>query len=313
MTKWNLETLPLLATFQALLDHGGVTEAADALGLTQSAVSKHLSKLRDAYGDPLFVRTAKGMRPTPRATWMSAHVATILTEAETLSEARLFQPKLLTGILSISTTDEVCEALLASLLPRLNKEAPDLRLTFAPLSPDYSLSDLEAGRLDLVISVNWHAPEILKQSRLFEDRFVCLMSNEHDLAQVDLTIEEYAARDHMMVAPLGMREGRIDEFLARHDLRRTIRVSVPQFLHITPDLLGSRYLLTLPSRVADRLCKRHPNQLVMRDLPFVPLQITYFALWHTRFDRDPRHIWLRNMIRQALAPNGIAAPALTRQ
>ena len=68
MPKWNLESLPLLATFQALLDHGGVMEAAHALGLTQSAMSKHLARLREAYGDPLFVRTLKGMRPSPRAT-----------------------------------------------------------------------------------------------------------------------------------------------------------------------------------------------------------------------------------------------------
>ena len=145
MTNRNLQALPLLSTFQAMMDHGGVTEAADALGLTQSAVSKHLSKLREAYGDPLFVRTPDGMRPTPRATWMSARVSTILAEAEALSEARLFQPKALDGMLTISTTDEICDALLAGLVPRLEEQAPGLRPTFVPLSPDYSERDLEAG------------------------------------------------------------------------------------------------------------------------------------------------------------------------
>ncbi|WP_421857687.1 LysR family transcriptional regulator [Oricola sp.] len=292
--------MPLLATFQAMLDHGGVTEAAEALGLTQSAVSKHLAKLRAAYGDPLFIRTPEGMRPTPRATWMSAHVATILAEAEALSEARLFQPRLLDGILSISTTDEVCESLLAHLVPALEEQAPGLRLTFVPLNPDYSFQDLEAGRVDLVVSVNWHAPEGLKQSRLFDDRFVCLMGAGHALAECAFTIQEFAEHEHVMVAPLGMREGRIDEVLAAHDLRRVIRLSVPVFLQVNPTLLGDRYLATLPARVAEELCRRHPGTMIIRSLPFDISEISYYALWHTRFDRDPRHIWLRNLVRKSL-------------
>ena len=300
MTKWNLETLPLLSTFQAMLDHGGVTEAAHSLGITQSAVSKHLAKLRSAYGDPLFVRTPKGMRPTPRATWMSAHVATILAAAEALSEARLFQPRLLDGVLSISTTDEVCETLLAVLLPRLEEQAPDLRTTFVPLSPDYSVQDLESGRVDLVISVNWHAPEGLKQSRVFNDSFVCVMGTGHPLSSDVLTIEGFAMAEHVMVAPLGMREGRIDEVLARHDLRRVIRLSVPGFSQLTPSLLGNRYIATLPKRVAEGLNRRHPDGVVIRSLPFEAPEISYHALWHTRFDKDPRHIWLRNLIRSSL-------------
>ena len=156
------------------------------------------------------------------------------------------------------------------------------------MSPDYSLFDLESGRLDLVISVNWHATEGLKQSLLFDDRFVCLMGTAHELVEGGFTAKAFAAVDHLMVAPLGMREGRIDEVLARHDLRRTVRASVPQFLQITPALLGNGYLVTLPARVGEGLCKRYPGRLAMRELPFDPLLITYFAFWHTRFDKDPQ-------------------------
>lgn len=306
MTIWKLETLPLLATFQALMDHGGVTEAARALGVTQSAVSKQLAKLRAAYGDPLFVRTPEGMRPTPRATWMSAHVSTILAEAEALSQARLFQPGLLEGVLSISTTDEVCEMLLSTLLPTLDDQAPGLRVTFVPLNSDYSVQDLEAGRIDLVISVNWHAPEGLKQRRLFDDRFVCVMGAGHALARRAFTPQDFAAADHVMVAPLGMRAGRIDETLARLDLHRVIRLSVPTFQQIKPALLGTRYMTTLPARVAERLRAEHPGALVVRPTPFDAPEISYYAIWHTRFDKDPRHIWIRNMVSNALsAPAGV--------
>ena len=300
MTKWKLDALPLLATFQALMDHGGVSEAAHALGITQSAVSKQLGKLRDAYGDPLFVRTPQGMRPTPRATWMSAHVATILAEAEALSEARQFHPRLVSGVVVISTTDEVCAALLETFLPLLEEQAPGLRLTFVPLSPDYSLHELEAGRIDLVISVNWHAPEGLKQSRLFDDHFVCVMGTGHALADRAFTLEDFVKAKHVMVAPLGMREGRIDEILAQHDLGRDVRLSVPVFLQLNPALLSDQYVASVPARVAEGLKARHPEELVIRPLPLDAPDISYFSLWHSRFDKDPRHIWVRNTIRKAL-------------
>ena len=281
------------------MDHGGVTEAAHALGLTQSAVSKHLSKLRETYGDPLFVRTPDGMRPTPRATWMSAHVSTILAEAEALSDARLFQPKTLDGMLTISTTDEVCNTLLARLVPRLTEQAPGVRPTFVPLSPDYSEHDLESGRVDLVISVNWHSPGGLKQNLLFNDHFVCVASSEHSFAKGGFSMKEYADAEHILVAPLGMREGRIDEALARYDLRRVIRLSVPLFLQLTPEVLGKNYIATVPSRVAKDLCQRNPDVLTILDLPLEVPEISYFSLWHTRFDKDPRHIWLRGLVRDA--------------
>lgn len=300
MTNWKLDTLPLLATFQAMMSHGGVTEAAHALGLTQSAVSKQLAKLREAYGDPLFIRTPNGMRPTPRATWMSAHVSTILAEAEALSEARLFQPRLLDGVLSISTTDEVCEALLSSLLPALDEHAPRLRVTFVPLSVDYSAQDLEAGRVDLVISVNWHAPEGLKQRLLFNDHFVCVMGTGHELASRALAAQDFADADHVLVAPLGMRKGRIDETLAKHDLQRVIRLSIPAFRQLNPALLGDRYIATIPARVADGLKAQNPQTMVVRQLPFAAPEISYYAIWHTRFDKDPRHVWIRNMVSTAL-------------
>ncbi len=300
MRIWKLETLPLLATFQALMDHGGVTEAAEKLGLTQSAVSKHLTKLRDAYDDPLFIRTPEGMRPTPRATWMSAHVSTILTEAEALARARPFQPHDLDGVITVSTTDEVSDALIAKLLPRLALEAPDARLTFVPLATDYSLRDLEAGQIDLVISVNWHAPDALKQSRLFNDRFACVMGAEHPLADREMTIEAFAATEHVLVAPLGMQAGLIDETLARHDLKRRTRLSVPIFRQLAPSVLKDRFIATLPARIAQRLERDFSGKLVVHPLPFDTPEIAYFSMWHTRFDKDPRHIWLRQIVRDAL-------------
>ncbi len=249
---------------------------------------------------PLFIRTPEGMRPTPRAAWMSAHVAMILAEAETLSRARPFQPKDLDGVILISTTDEVSDVLIAKLLPRISSEAPDARLTFVPLAPDYASRDLEAGQIDLVISVNWHAPETLKQSRLFNDHFECVMRSDHPLANRKMTIKEYADAMHVLVAPLGMQAGQIDEILAHHDLRRKIRLSVPIFCQLDPSVLQDKLIVTLSARVAHNLEQKARGQLALRSLPFDVPEISYFSMWHTRFDNDPRHIWLRHLVRDAL-------------
>lgn len=302
MTNRKLEALPLLTTFQALMEHGGVSAAATALGVSQSAVSKQLAKLRAAYGDDLFIRTADGMRPTPRAATMSERVSIILAEAEALSETRLFDPAALEGEITLSTTDEIRCALVTGLVERLDQEAPKVRLTFLPLRPDYSRRELEAGHVDLVISVNWHAPDELKQIRLQSDRFVCLMGAAHPLAMGAFTIEAYAATTHVMVAPLGRRLGYIDDLLARHGLRRFIRLSLPEFYQIKPGLLGNRHISTLPNRVAQFIGSEYaaPGELVVRPLPLDVPPLEYFALWHPRFDRDPRHVWIRGLVRDIL-------------
>ena len=290
--------LPLLAAFQALMDHRGVSEAARALGVTQSALSKQLAKLRLAYNDDLFVRTPDGMRPTPHATWMSARVENILAEAAALSETRAFDPRSFVGTMTFSTTDEICQLLAPGLLDLLEQEAPLQRVTFVPLQPDYSFQQLEAGRVDLAISVNWHAPDGLKQSRLMSDKFVCLLGVDHALAKPRLSASEFAKAEHVMVAPLGLQQGHIDEALAHLDLSRFVRMSVPYFSQITPQVMSNQRIVTLPTHVANSLCQQYPGALRVQSLPFDVPEFSYFAMWHTRFDKDPRHVWLRSKIRK---------------
>lgn len=115
-----------------------------------------------------------------------------------------------------------------------------------------------------------------------------------------MTIQEFAEADHVLVAPLGMSVGRIDEILARHDLKRNIRLSVPIFRQLDPNVLKDSFIVTLPARIAQSLQHRYPDQLSVCSLPFDASEISYFSMWHTRFDKDPRHIWLRHWVRDTL-------------
>ena len=300
MTKRNIqgEQFRWLATFKSIFDQRHIGKAAESQGLTQSAVSKHLGKLRLWFDDELFVRTAQGMQPTAKAMSIIERVETILSEIDALTAASHFELATVQSNFVISTTDEVRQRLLPKLLRQVQEAAPKLRLTLIPLEPDYSIHKLEMGAVNLVISVIWHAPDQLQQKRLFRDRFVCLMSKRHSLAQKVLTIDEYANAMHIMVAPLGMKHGYIDDQLLQRGRKRFVKLSVPEFFQISYELLGDDKIITIPYRVAENLAKSAP--LVIKTLPFDVPQIDYFAFWHRRFSHDDLSLWMRNSIADIL-------------
>lgn len=294
MNYENLENLPLLRSFMAIAEEGTVVAAARSLGLTQSAVSKHLARLRAWIGDPLFVRTAAGMQPTPRALEIQQRLDLILEEIGHLTTPAAADPAGFDGVFAISATDLLFSRLLPELIDRVSEQAPGLRLTALPLAQDYSLHSLETGAVNMLIAVNWHAPDQLRQRRLYSDRLVCVLHRDHPLARAPMTPEAYADAAHILVAPLGMRTGVLDPILAEFGLQRRIVATVPSCNLMTGDLIGATRVATVPSRVAERLTAQGP--LTVRDLPVSAPAIDYHALWHPRFDREPRLVWMRDQV-----------------
>ena len=298
MMNRNIGRLDLLGTFRAIMDERGVVSAADRLGLTQSAVSKHLAQLRDWFADELFVRTSQGMQPTPRALEIRASVDLILAETERLTEGSVATPASFDGSFRISSTDEVLAGLLPDLIPAIAADAPRLQLQATALAPDYAARELENGQTQMVISVNWHAPQQLIQVKLFSDPFVCVMHRNHELASTRLTVRDYARAAHVLVAPLGMPQSLIDGILAQYGETRQVVATVPMFGLLTPALLGTSRIVTVPSRVADRVTL--DTDLTVQPLPFVTPAVDYFLMWHPRFSRDHRLIWMRQQIEAVL-------------
>ncbi len=288
------ERFALLATFRAIYNNGGISTAAEIQGITQSAVSKHLKKLREWFQDELFVRTATGMEPTEKSINLIERVEHILQEVSILSEASYFDCSQLRGVFTIATTSEVSRRLTTGLLDKISGLAPQLRITIINLSADYSIRELELGKVDLVISVNWHAPEQLIQKRLFSDRFVCLLHKTHPLASRKLTAESFANASHVMVAPLGKEKGFIDEQLMLLGFHRHVRLSVPDFSQLEPHLLIGGHIVTLPHRVALELEKK--GDLTIKQLPFEIPGFDYYLFWHRRFNNDNTNRWMREIV-----------------
>ncbi len=299
MSTRNLRRLPLLETFDAIMTRGSLVAAAESLGVTQSAVSKQLAQLREWLDDELFVRTSDGMQPTPRALSLRERVAGILDQATDLASEGEINPRDFTGEFVISATDEVLERIVPPLVDRLFDEAPELRLIALPLSRDYSAQHLESGRVNLLVAVNWHAPEQLMQKKLGSDPFACVMHEDHVLADGNLTLKRYAAATHVLVAPLGYKQGVVDAALQERGMQRRVCASVPVFGMVNENLLGTDRICTLPSRVVDRLVETGP--FVRKRVP-LSLPVThYYALWHPRFSADPRLRWMLEAVEAVFA------------
>ncbi len=296
MTNGNVagDKVVLLTTFRSLYESRSVVRAADSLAVTQSAVSKHLQKLRFWFDDELFVRTSEGMEPTPKAINLMTKVDEVLQSMDALESEGLFDPAQLNSRFVIATTDEISLQLLAPLLEKLEEFAPNLQLAIVPLTEDYSIRKVETAEVDLVISVNWHAPEQLLQKRIYEDNFVCLMSDKHTLAHSKLTLDTYAGASHIMVAPLGRPKSLIDDVLLSEGYSRAIKASTASFNAVNEQLLGDKYIATLPSRVAKVLESR--ENVVIKPLPVKLNSFTYYLFWHRRYDRENLNQWMRGLI-----------------
>ncbi|MDJ0758249.1 MAG: LysR family transcriptional regulator [Woeseiaceae bacterium] len=294
MSSRNLKRLPLLEAFDAIMTRGSLVAAADAMNVTQSAVSKQLAQLREWLGDDLFVRTSDGMQPTPRALALRERIESLLEQAASLAREGSIQPADFTGEFVLSATDEVLDRLVPDLVGRLADEAPQLRLITIPIARDYSARQLEAGQVNLLVAVNWHAPDQLKQKRLGSDSFVCLMREDNPLADRNLTLKRYIDATHVLVAPLGYAEGVVDVELKQMGVERHVCASVPAFSMINESVLGGSRITTIPSRVAQRLADNGP--FVVKRAPLKLPSTDYYALWHPRFTADPRLRWMLELV-----------------
>lgn len=279
--------------FHAILSNGSITAAAEALGVTQSSVSKQLKSLRDYFGDELFVRSGRGMAATNKALFIAPQISNLINSFEALSGEIEFDPREIQRDFVISTTDEVQHFLLPQLIARIAAESPKSRVIFRVLDRDYAAKQLESGSVDMAITPNWHVPEHLKQKQLFSDDFVVIHRRNHPLQGRKLTLKDYLAASHMMVSPLGNVFGPVDEILSADGKQRFVSLVVPYFMQVADALLSSDLLLTLQRRACEELISNH--DLAISELPLVARPFHYYLFWHKRYDKDSTNQWLRQV------------------
>ncbi|TWB16887.1 LysR family transcriptional regulator [Nitrospirillum amazonense] len=300
-----LPDLNLLITLDVLLSEGSVAKAARRLRLSPSAMSRALARLRELTGDPLLVRAGRGLVPTPHALDLRERVAPLVREAEAvLRPAEGLDLARLTRTFTLRTREGFVESFGVALVNRVAREAPGVRLRFAP-KPDKGSTPLRDGAVDLETGVvgDSMGPEVRAQA-LFRDRFVGVARTGHPLGLGTLTPARFAAARHIAVARRehdpDRRHAPVDAALEPLGLARDVAVIVGDFSAALTLARATDLVATVPER----------HTLTLREglftfaLPVDVPEITVSLLWHPRLDADPAHRWLRGCVREVCAKNG---------
>jgi DNA-binding transcriptional LysR family regulator len=291
----------LLAALDVLLAEGSVAGAAKILGLSDSAMSRTLHRLRTATGDPLLVRAGRRLVATPHAAALRDRVRVLADEVKsTLQPApRTLDLAALERVFTIRANEGFVDAFAARLVQAVTAAAPGIRLRFAP-KPDKDVRPLRDGLVDLEIGVLGETGPEVKIQSLFQDQFVGVVRQGHPLMSGDISPSRYAACGHVAASRRGLMRGPVDDALEALGLQRRVVVVVPSFpaalaIAATSDLVGLvPRSFVRPGQGGAASAEGAAMQYF--DLPMPTRAITVSQMWHPRMHADPAHAWLRTMV-----------------
>ncbi|MEM8974256.1 MAG: LysR family transcriptional regulator [Pseudomonadota bacterium] len=291
--------LNLLRALDALILERSVSRAAERVDLSQPAMSNALRRLRSLLDDQLLVRSGNQMVPTPRALEIQPVVRSALDElSNALFGTADFDPRHHTAPITIATTDGDVSKFGANLHRQLREAGVQVPLRFINLDPSYAQTLLESGAVSLAVGAIDMAPETLQQMRLDDETFCCVMRNDHKLAGHGLSLENYLASEHILVAPMGgAPRGLIDSALEREGHVRRIALVVPSFLAALELTQSTDLLATLPAKMVAKWS--NSANLYVTSPDYLGIGIRMRAFWHERFGKSPFHIWLRQELFKA--------------
>jgi DNA-binding transcriptional LysR family regulator len=288
----------MLLIFRDLVRLQKTTAVAAGLGLSQSAISHALSRLRDVFGDPLFLRRTAGLEPTLRALELLPKVETILRLAQDALDAPApFDPLSSQRSFRIAGNDLVGALITPSLVGLLRKEAPGCRVAFRFIVGVGSLNALRSNDLDLAVGRIWNLTDDFQAEPVFEESFVVVLRKNHPATRTGMNLEAYLALDHILVSFSGGYWGMIDKALKRRRLKRRVVASVPMFMTAMTTVAQSDLAATVPSRLAAKHAKQ--LDLVVHDAPLKVDPFTISLVRHARSASDPGLDWLATKIFQA--------------
>ncbi len=311
--------LNLVRVFDALIEERNVTRAGDRLGLTQSAVSHALRRLRRILGDELFLRGPEGMRPTPRALEVAPRLREALLLLENALAPAVFEPAATTRRFVLAANDYVSAVLLPGLMARMRREAPHAELRIRPGSPGVAEA-LDSGRVDLAIGRFGRVPERFACEPLLSETVVWALSRDHPLADGPLTLERLAGLPHLILSALGQEVQTIDGYVVEHGLEiRVVRDDasafqsalaargLPRMIALTvPHALAAPWIVSrsdmaalLPRRLA--VAFEGPCRLRLFEPPYPSPPFEWMALWHKGRGDQPELAWFRGLLREVAA------------
>jgi len=287
--------LNLLVVFNQLLMDRSVSVAAEKLGVSQPGVSNSLKRLRDLLHDDLFLRTSRGMEPTPYALHLAEPVSYALNAIQTaLFKRDSFDPLLSTKTFHLAMTDIGEMYFMPPLMTALASLAPHIQINTQRLNAGNLRDDMESGSVDLALGLLPNLQAGFFQRRLFRQRYVCLFRQGHPVARSPMSLRQFCELEHVRVVAAGTGHGEVDGLLAAAGVQRKMRLAVPHFIAVGHILQSTDLIATVPQRFAERCIE--PFGLVASRHPVKLPDIAINLFWHARFNRDPANMWLRQVL-----------------
>lgn len=286
---WSALDVSLLKTLVTISDVGTVTGAAVRLGVTQSAVSHQLDKLRTIVNDPLFVRSGRRVVATARAEVLAERARELLVDLEQFSRLDTFDPRQWRTTFTIAANDLQRDLLLPALVARLRTDAPGVNLRVIPSgvpTPEMLRND----QAQLVISPRPPEAGDIVHQLLFSDRFRVFYDPQ--VRPAPGTLDDYLAAEHVTVLYEPKRMLNVDEVLARRGVTRRFRVTVPGLAGLPAFLRGTDLLTTAPSLLRSGLLRGFADVRTPLRCPPLPMHL----IWHQRHRSDPAHRWIRQQV-----------------
>ncbi|KJK25976.1 LysR family transcriptional regulator [Burkholderiaceae bacterium 16] len=292
--------LNLLVVFNELLRLRRVSAVAEALGISQPAISNALNRLRKLLGDELFLRTSKGMVPTPFAENLAEPIGYALGAIHnTLNAQSAFEPASSTRNFTIAMTDIGEIYFLPDLMKRLSKVAPGVTISTVRNHTVNLHEEMESGRVDLAIGFMPDLKAGFFQRRLFRQRYVCIFRKGHPLAREGMTIGSFSNAEHVAIVAAGTGHSMVDEVIQRAGVPRQVRLRVPHFVAVGHILQTTDMIAVVPEAYAERTLK--PFGLETAACPVKIPDIVINVLWHARNNREPASQWLRQLVFEAFS------------
>ncbi|VTU27315.1 Nodulation protein D 2 [Variovorax sp. PBS-H4] len=285
----------MVHTLKALFDTGQVSKAAERLGVSQPSVSQNLKRLRDYFGDPLFVRSGNRLYPTPRAMALEPTVARLARDIGLISQQpEAFDPATANRSFIVSFTDIAEFMVLPRLGSDLLREAPGCNLLSVRPTIQRMQEALEQGEVDVAAGTLHGTDVTLRQQRLGEYTFVCLVSLRGRWARKPLTLTDYRDAPHVMVPRTSDAVDPIAQRLELQGVHRRIAVTVANHFAACSAVEQTDLLFTVPQHVAGHLAKLFHLRVV--PLPIDLGTVVTRIVWHERFHHDPGNLWLRKRV-----------------
>jgi DNA-binding transcriptional LysR family regulator len=281
--------LTMLLVFAETMQLRKLTLVAKRLGLTQSAISHTLSRLRDAYDDPLFLRKPHGLEPTARALQLEPTIATLIALAQSsITAPQAFDPIAESRQVRLASLDLHASLLGPALCRLFEKQAPGLTVVFKAAARRAALDMLDSNEADLVIGFMPGLPQAFLAETLYEEGYAVIAGRKNK--GFDGSLESYLAARHLLVSLSGDLHGIVDDALAEKGLKRNIVGSYPLFFPVLAAVSATDHIATVPRRLAAANARRFG--LVLHEPPITIRSYPVRAVWHRRNAKDGALQWV---------------------